>query len=144
MATREEIAYVQEQFEGNGPIKFLNTVTETQVGMGAILKLLSKESHPLTAGQISSSLNISTARVAVLIKKLEAKHLIEIHPGDHDSRVKMVTLSDEGRNTVQKVRSDIQKKVGMLIDEIGFEALKSFIETFKKIKLIMEKNCPKL
>lgn len=137
MATQEEIKAIQEMLEDCPPINTVNIINETHVGMGAILKILMQGNKPISAGQLSKTLKVSTARVAVLLKKLEAKGLIDITPGMHDTRVKMVTLSVTGEETVITLEERLTQKIEVLIDTVGFDELREFIKTLKVIKEIM-------
>ena len=72
MATTAQIERMLAELEGIHPVAFFRRMDETQAGIGAVLRLLHTSEEEITAGKISEVLNISTARVAVLIRKMAA------------------------------------------------------------------------
>lgn len=137
MATKAEIEMMLEKVERVHPVHVFKRVDETQAGIGAVLRLLEKSSEIVTAGKISEELNISTARVAVLLKKMEAKGLIKKERSADDARITVVKLTSLGTRTVTKMRDDIYQQMGRVIDEVGKERLLEFIEIAGEIKNVM-------
>ena len=84
-------------------------------------------------------MNVSTARVAVLLKKLEAKGLIVKETDLSDARVTAVRLSAEGRAAAEKMRDALYSQVGLLIDRIGMERLSDFAKTLGEIQKIVKR-----
>jgi DNA-binding MarR family transcriptional regulator len=60
------------------------------------LKLIKNSETEVVAGDIATSLNISTARVAVALKTLECKKLIKTYKSNEDARKKVVMLTEQG------------------------------------------------
>lgn len=139
MATKEQIEMVLEKFQKAHPVNFYKMVNETQVGMGAVLRLLYESNGMVTAGKISDVLNISTARVAVLLKKMVAKGLISKEQSAKDARLTVVKLTALGEETVSKIHDEIYAQMGRIIDAIGEERLLEFIEISNEIRAVAKK-----
>ena len=77
MATKEQIELLLVQLENAPPSAHFQNIDKNAAGIRAILKYLSETDETVTAGKICERIRVSTARVAVLLKKMEAKGLIE-------------------------------------------------------------------
>ena len=75
MATDKQILNMLKQMTSAHPAELFKHMDDTRAGIGAVLKLLYTADAPITAGMISERLNVSTARVAVVLKKMDAKGL---------------------------------------------------------------------
>ncbi len=104
MATREQIEVLLERLEKAPPSEHFQHIDNNPVGIRAILKYLSETNEKVTAGKISEHLKVSTARVAVLLKKMEAKGLIEKEHDPDDGRIVIVELSGHGKQTALAAR----------------------------------------
>ena len=113
-------------------------VRHTRAGIGAVLCLLYEADGALTAGKISDLLQISTARVAVLIKKMDAKGLVTKERGIVDARRTIVRLTACGEQLVQEMQDVLYRQIGLAIDAVGEERLLDFIETAKELRCVME------
>ncbi|MBO5197722.1 MAG: MarR family transcriptional regulator [Lachnospiraceae bacterium] len=134
MATKEEIELILNGLEDTHPANFFQAMSETHMGIGAVLRYLSESDTTVTAGKISEKLRVSTARVAVLLKKMEAKGLIVKAADDSDSRVTIVRLSEQGEVLVRKMREELYQKAGAVIDAIGMERMLEFVAISRKIR----------
>lgn len=137
MATRAQIEMVLEEFKKvhpPHPSGFLQRIDERQEGVGAVLCLLHEAKDTVTAGRISEVLGVSTARVAVLLKKMEAKGLIAKERAPFDARVTVVTLTEQGRETMHRIEEEIFRQMGIVIDRVGEERVLEFIAIAKEIQ----------
>lgn len=137
MATKEQIETIMVLLEDSHPAEFLKKMDASSAGIGAVLRLLYEAEHAVTAGQISQFMGVSTARVAVLLKKMVARGYIIKESGATDARTTVVTLSDFGRETAQKMRNDMYHQVGTVIDQLGMERLIEFTTISKEISSIV-------
>ena len=62
MATKEQIDTLIEALKKVKPIHFVTKIDETSAGIGAVLRYLYESKETVTAGKISSFMNVSTAR----------------------------------------------------------------------------------
>ncbi len=135
MATKEQVERMIDQWEKAFPIDFCRRVNETQAGIRAVMLLLYESDGTVTAGNISTQLNISTARVAVLLKKMVAKGLITKKQGITDGRVTVVKLTALGEQTISEMQADRYAQVSNIIDAVGEERLQIFIKIANEIRV---------
>lgn len=137
MATGEQIENILEKMEKIHPIDFFNKVDKARVGIGAVLRLLNESNElneSVTAGRISDVMNVSTARVAVLLKKMAAKGLVTREKSAEDGRVTVVTLTELGKKTVSEIQADRCAQAARIIDAVGEERISEFIAIAYDIK----------
>ncbi|MGN1450749.1 MAG: MarR family winged helix-turn-helix transcriptional regulator [Eubacteriales bacterium] len=137
MADTWQVEEVLAQFDKLHPQLIFEEIYKRNAGCGALIKFLDESKKPVTAGDISRFMNVSTARVAVLLKKLEAKGLIVKETDLSDARVTAVRLSEEGRATAKAMRDALYSRIGLMIDRIGMERLNAFVETIGEIQKIV-------
>lgn len=137
MATAEQIKIIQKLLDDSHPTEFFKRMDESSVGIGAVLRLLDEADDAVTAGQISQIIGVSTARVAVLLKKMVTKGYIVKETGLTDARTTVVTLSDLGRETVKKKRNNMYRQIGAAIDKVGMERLIEFTAVLKEISSVL-------
>lgn len=137
MATAAQIDNILSLIEKVHSSNIFDTTNHLHTGIGAMLFYLSKAKSAVTAGDISENLKVSTARVAVLIKKLEANGLIIKSQLPTDARVSIITLTDCGKQTIYKLEQDIRQKIGEVIDKVGIDRLTEFINISSEIKSIL-------
>lgn len=142
MATIVQIESILKKFEKATPKDFFQCVDGAQLGMTAVLRLLNETDMPQTAGAISDALEVSTARVAVLLRKMKNKGLITKDNSVMDARVTLVELTEQGRKIAQANKQYAYEKIGQLIDEIGEERLEEYIEISTKIQAIFSPPSP--
>ena len=76
MATQDEVELILENLQEVHPAEFFKTLNEENAGIGAVLRYLNEAEGDVTAGNISKYLHVSTARVAVLLKKMAVQGLV--------------------------------------------------------------------
>ncbi len=138
MATREQIEKMAILLDESHPAKLIKKRNETSAGIGAVLAFLFESGKPMTAGSISKFMNVSTARVAVLLKKMETRGFICRATGAEDARTVVVSLTELGSETVVKLRENLYQDIGRLIDTIGMERLIEYTNISKEIHSVMK------
>lgn len=138
MATKAQVEMIFNQMKQVFPENFLSCISESQSGMMAVLRLLDESAGESTAGQISRVLNVSTARVTVLLKKMAAKGLITKEKDTQDGRITWVKLTDLGIATIKNVKGELYRRMEAVIDAVGEERLLSFVTICNDIKTVME------
>ncbi len=138
MATKEQIDYIISELPKSHPDNFFKIFNDSNTGIGFAIKLLySAEDNRLSAGAISEAMGVSTARVAVLLKKMEGKGLITRESDSTDARVTVVCLSGAGKNVAEQMQENMLKHISYVIDQVGMEKLKQFIELSVEVKAAM-------
>ncbi len=138
MATQKEIETLLKAMHKAPPSEHFQRIDKSTVGIRAILKYLSEDEEQATAGEISKRIGVSTARVAVLLKKMDAKGFIEKQGDPTDGRIVLVRLTERGRDTSNRIRSEMFAQLGALIDRLGMERLMQFAEISREIRSVME------
>lgn len=141
MATAEQIKLLMELLREAGPADYFKTLDQRQMGMEAILHMLLESGETVTAGSISEEMNVSTARVAVLLRKMAEKGLVTKETDAVDARVTVVRLTEAGRKTAEEKRSMAFRQMGAVIDRVGMDRMLEFAAILKEIKAVMK--CPK-
>ena len=140
MATKEQIECLLDLLEKAPPSEHFQNIDQNVMGIRAILKYLSETNERVTAGKISEHLKVSTARVAVLIKKMEAKDLIEKEQDPDDGRIVVVKLSEHGRQIAMAASKEVYKSIGEMIDKVGMDKMLEFAKISNEIHSIMKKS----
>lgn len=143
MATKEQIEYIAEALPRAHPANLLKVINDSNAGIGFALKLLyAAEGNRLSAGAISDAMDVSTARVAVLLKKMESKSLITKESDRTDARVTIVRLSEEGKRNAEEMRKRMLEHISDVIDKLGMEKLEQFIALSVEVNAAMEEDFP--
>ena len=90
--------------------------------------------------ELAAHLEISTAAVAVSIRKLEAGGYIEKRTDENDSRYNEIKITDKGREIVSLSEKQFSAVDGAMLCGIDGEMLECFIECLE----IMQKNLKEL
>lgn len=134
MATKEQVETVLQQLGQSHPAMFLHSLNATQAGMGAVIRFLHESEEPVSAGAISTKLGVSTARVAVLLKKMDAKGLIVRQSDANDKRVTKIRLSDAGMQTAEKLYDDLYHQVETVINALGIDQILNFAQIARQLQ----------
>lgn len=133
MASREQTERIIALLSESRPEEFYKTINENRIGIGAVLRILYEAEDTVTAGKISEELGVSTARVAVLLKKLAAKGLVVKERSADDHRVTVIRLSEYGEKMANDIRENLYRKTELVIDRIGIEKMEEFISISREI-----------
>lgn len=134
MATEKEIMTLVDKMKDLPPSNVLSSFSDNSFGFRAILQYLLDEERSVSAKMIAEKMNISCARVAVLLSRMESKGLVEKKTDDSDMRKLSVSLTEEGISVATKNRSLIYERIEMIIDSVGFERMNEFTNILEDIK----------
>ncbi|MDE6781539.1 MAG: MarR family transcriptional regulator [Ruminococcus sp.] len=137
MTTREEALSVIQRLYGKPSNEVFKKLSNDNAGIHCMLKYLSIVGKPVSAGEISEFMQVSTARVSVLLRKMLDRGFIVREKSAEDARKIMISLSDRGR---QEDRRHIEEMIGIfqkVIDEVGSERMEEFISVAHKIREIV-------
>lgn len=113
---------------------FFNKIDQSQRGIGFVLVYLQEADHEVIAGDLARELNVSTARIAVLLRKMEKSGLVIRYRSSEDARQTVVEITQEGRAFVDEMKEQTLMKMELLIEKVGKEDMEEFIRISKKIK----------
>ena len=139
MASDKEVIALLQEFSSIHPLEFLQKLDVQSMGISNVLCFLMYADHEVTAGEISDYMNVSTARVAVLLKKMSDKGLIEKHADPSDARRVMVAITDSGKALFEEQQREILLYSGAVVDHFGVDKIKEFIESCRQIREIVDK-----
>ena len=129
--------YLQTLFNSR-PKKFVREVDSQSRGLQMILHFLAKANGEICAGDLSRRFNVSTARIAVALKKLSSKGLIETTSSLEDGRKVVVKITEKGREEVKKNVDEMVDFMKFLMNGIGEEDLNEFLRIFAKINALLD------
>ena len=92
-----------------------------------ILKTLIMDDRPFLPGELSSAMHMSTARVAMTLRGLECKGMIERNVDRKDRRKVLVTITEQGKEQVAKIDNAFLTRMRRIIDELGREDVGEYI-----------------
>ncbi len=136
--TNEEINFVFSSILEAQPVELFKLINGASEGIGFVLNMLFELDHPVSAGEISDKMKVSTARVAVLLRKMKNKGFITKETDRSDARVTIVNLTEFGRQTASSMRKDMQEHLSIIIDIMGMDKVNQYISLSKEIKEIAE------
>ncbi|MBQ7880980.1 MAG: winged helix-turn-helix transcriptional regulator [Clostridia bacterium] len=120
------------------PLEFFKNIDEINSGMGFIVMHLYETQCEVFAIELSKMMDISRARVAMLVKKLIAKGLVEKEISCADARKEIIKITDKGRLEVERVRQKIFNNITKVIHELGIDKVNEFVEISQQIKNIIK------
>lgn len=96
-------------------------------------KLLGLLVRPLPMRELAVLLGCDASNVTGIVDRLEAQGLARREPDPRDRRVKRVVATDEGRETVRRVRSDmhVMRRALDALDESERVALHRIVERMR-------------
>lgn len=138
VSTRKEALDLLSKLNICRPRSFFGKIEEVQKGTGFILGYLMDAEETIVAGDLAKELNVSTARIAVLLNKLEKKGYVTRTASAEDARRTVVEITPAGRDLVNELREHILNKTMILIDQVGKQDLEEFLRISRKIKKALE------
>lgn len=112
-------------------------VSATMRGEMAVLRLLMTEGQPMTAGELSRTLNMTTSRIAAVLGSLEKKGMLVRTADEMDRRRVLAVLTEEGKAVCQKRREHARQDITALLTRLGEEDAVHFVRIVKRIHEIM-------
>lgn len=138
MTSREDAQEFLRKLRSCRAKSFFGKMDESQRGIGFILVYLEEATGEVIAGDLARELNVSTARIAALLKTMEKNGLIIRYRSSADARQTVVEITGEGREYTRQMKEQIIEKAEMLIEKVGKEELEEFIRISRKIKEALE------
>ena len=116
------------------PFDFLNLIDKNGQGMNHILSYLKAKKEDVTAGELAIQLNVSTARIAVLLKKLEKLNMIAKKVSSFDARVTIVTITETGLKHIDEETKKSVSIMQKILKKVDPKEIEEFIRQATKIK----------
>ncbi|ONI45147.1 hypothetical protein AN641_04695 [Candidatus Epulonipiscioides gigas] len=134
MATKQEIEYGLKLFHENNPRIIFDKMKNDTAGVFATLKFLDRTGGNIRATDISQELNVSTARMTVILRKLYERELITKTPDEQDGRSQLITLTPSGKEMTRNLHQQMHITIGKIIDEVGIEEFEKVFKVLAKIR----------
>lgn len=118
----------------NGKFKQISSVLQDGFsGIYLVLKTLDDAQTPISAGDISTSLGVSTARTAVALACLEKKGFIKKSKFHLDARKTMVEITESGKNALEDRKNDIFALINQFLDKLNDKEKICLFDILKKL-----------
>lgn len=139
MSTREDAQKLLIELYLSIPRSFYSKLESTQRGFGFVLDYLKHADGDVIAGDFAKKLNVSTARIAALLKRMEQSGFITRHTSAKDARQTVVKITPAGIAFVDELKEQALSKIEFLLEQVGKEDLETYIKISHKIREAMEK-----
>lgn len=143
MASKLEVFEVMGKLQECNPLEFFRTIDEVNSGMGYIMLRLYNAKDEVYAIDLSSDMQISRARVTMIIKKLIYKGFVVKQRSKSDARKEIISITNKGREEVNNIKQKVLNNVNMLIDKMGIDKVNQFLSLSNEIKNILHSWCNK-
>lgn len=140
MATREEAIAFLEKIKESKPSDSISPITCKYKGLSFVLKYISDHEGKAYTNDISKVMDISTARVSMLINKLEERGFVSRQVSKTDARKTMIVITEKGEKFVKAMEESLIQSTMHLIDTIGIEELTEFLQIADKIRNAMRNH----
>lgn len=137
MEKREQALILMEELRKCRPQIFLDKIDLTDRGIHFVLGYLIHHNEEVISSDLSNALNVSTARMAKLLNKMEAKQLIIKKHSNNDARKTVVVLTQKGIDKALLYKETLVNVTMNLIDQVGYNDLQEFVRISYKMKNAM-------
>ncbi len=119
-----------------------------QIGKSArgecfVLRCLARSPAPLLPSDLSEQIHASTARIAVVLNRLERKGFVSRAIDTADRRRILVTLTEAGREYTETVRAQLCENMKCLLEELGEQDAQEYLRITKRILRITQSSVNK-
>jgi DNA-binding MarR family transcriptional regulator len=133
MASKAEVFEVMAKLQAHNPLEVFRSIEEINSGMGYILLKLYNAKDEMFAIDLSQDMQISRARVTMLLRKLISRGLVVKQRSKIDARKEIITITNKGRDNVTQIKHKILDDVNMIIDKLGFDKVNEFLDISNEI-----------
>jgi len=100
------------------------------------------EHGPLPAGEIVKIMALPQSTISHQIKRLEALGYVERAQGRQDSRVRVASLTEKGRDVAYQANKLSEQVIGVLTDSIGEDDIEVVRQALKRADNALQKFKP--
>ena len=108
-------------------------ISTTMRGEMAVLRLLEQEGMPMTAGDVSRKLHMTTSRIAAVLGSLEKKGMILRQADASDKRRVQVVLTNAGSAFCLQRKEKVLQDMTHLLEQLGHEDAHHFVRIMERI-----------
>lgn len=139
MIQKEEVVAAMELFEKNRPEKALGHINQTRMGVWAVIEYLHTVEQPVTSKEISDTMKVSSARMTVLLKKMEREGLLKKEHSTTDARSILVSLTEKGYEKAVDIERRRYACMEEILEEYTLQELELLFQQLGKIHSIFQK-----
>ena len=138
MSTRDETQEFFHDLYSSIPRSFFSNLESTERGFGFVLNYLEQSEGEVISGDLAKSMNVSTSRIAGLLKRMEQSGLITRQNSSEDARRTVVEITPKGVDLINEMKEQTHEKIELLLERISREELDTYIRISHKIREVME------
>lgn len=112
-------------------------VSASMRGEMAVMRLLASEGKPMTAGELSRALFMTTPRIAAVLGSLEKKGLLVRMADEADRRRVLAALTEQGKMMCEERRAHAFRDITAMLTRLGEEDAAHFVRIVRRIHEIM-------
>ena len=138
MISDDEVRELIKNLEAIKPKKLIDDCHVNKEGIMHALVYLYTSKEPVSAGDISKQLGVSTARVAVILRKMQEKGDITKETDPKDARKVVIRITSKGREFIEQRKSMFFNDIRDMTEKIGKERFDEFLDILSEVHEFME------
>lgn len=143
MSIYRELAHdLMASIERKSAVPPKDKVSAAVHGEMAVLRLLIRENRQISAGEISSMLNMTTSRIAAVLNSLQKKGLIARSSDMTDKRRVMVSMTESGEAFCEARREEAKTYLIRILEKLGEHDAGEFVRLMKRMGDIIQEVVP--
>ncbi len=137
MATMEQVNEIVSNFKDIRPIKFFSKIDGVNAGKRFVLGYLSENNGEIYASSLSGIMNISRARISIMLDNLIQKGCITKKISSTDARKEVISITSLGLEEAKRDKREINDTLIKVIDTVGYDRIAEFVNIAKQIKEVL-------
>lgn len=113
--------------------ELINIILSGFSGVFLLLKILRNKRKAMAAGELSSKMKVSSARMAAMLNNLSQKGYIKKEKTEDDGRKTIVTITKDGQNALAKREGKVVGLIDKLLKKLSSKDIKNLLEICKKL-----------
>ncbi len=103
-----------------------------------VLNFISRHGSMVVPSEICAAMNVSTARIAVLLKQLEGRGYIMRVTDPEDRRRVNVSITQAGVNRLEERKTEIIRRMRILVEQLGEKDSQEYLRITKRVVALSE------
>ena len=113
--------------------ELINIILSGFSGVFLLLKILRNKRKAMAAGELSSKMKVSSARMAAMLNNLSQKGYIKKEKTEDDGRKTIVTITKDGQNALAKREGKVVGLIDKLLKKLSSKEIKNLLDICKKL-----------
>lgn len=137
MALAKEFIQYSHEFRRQS---FQRDFDEAMKGELFVIFYVLYKKNGVSAKEIKEKMDVSSARVAAILKSLEKKELIQRVENPEDRRMIKVNLTDKGRILAKETQDDVLNHILQIVDFLGADDAKELVRIMGRLTTLMQEG----